>query len=714
VTRLIVGSTAVLLALSGGVQAAGPAITAVRIAEPIVLDGALDDAPWRLAVPVSDFVQSEPRQGERASEATEVRVLVDAQNLYFGVTCFDRDPHGIRSNSLRVDFSPADEDIFQIILDPFASSRDGFLFIINPYGAKRDEQISNEGRESNVSWDAEWDVRTAWLSDGWSAEIRIPLRSLRYERGQARPWKVNFGRQIRRNNEEVYWAQIPRQLEITQLSLAGELVGLDLDQLGPGRNLLVTPYVVANRVTSNDISDNAGDFGADLKFGLTPGLTLDVTYNTDFSHVEVDQQQVNLDRFRLSFPERRDFFLENEGIFQIGSVRVQAMSDAEDPAVFYSRNIGLSLAGRPVPILGGARLSGRVGSYALGLMSIQTEEGDDQGPENATVMRVRRDVLRRSWIGGFLLNRDGPERVGNRVFGVDGLFRPSNDLTVTSYFSQSQTPDVSGNDWTLRVESFYNSRRWHLLLTHANIQPDYRDDLGFVPRRGVVANRIEARPRFRPWQGGPVREFQPVLNIRYTEDSDYDLLSREQAMGFDMYFRDGAFLRFRRRQYFERLDEDFAIRPGIVIGTGGYRFDEQGLEYNTDRSRRLAISAKAYTGTFWDGRKVSWEASADYRPSAHLGASFGISRNDVDLPGGDFTTNLVRLRLQYAFNTRLFLDTFIQYNNERDEVTSNVRFNWIHRPLSDLFLVYTEERATRGPVPVDHVISIKYTRLFSF
>jgi hypothetical protein len=687
-------------------------VRAERARAPIVLDGVLDEASWRLATPATGFVQSEPRQGEPATEATEVRILFDDDTLYFGVTCFDVAPSGIRARSLRVDFSPADEDIFQIILDPFASSRDGFLFIINPYGARRDEQISNEGRESNVSWDAEWDVRTRRHEEGWTAEIRIPLKSLRYSRHQDRPWKVNFGRQIRRHNEVVHWAEIPRQLNVKQVSLAGELTGLEQGQLRPGRNLLATPYLVLNRVGQGRRGETDGDIGADLKYGLTPGLTLDATYNTDFSHVEVDQQQVNLDRFRLSFPEKRDFFLENASIFDIGSVAL-GMPTPEDPTVFYSRNIGLSLDGRPVPVRGGARVTGRAGPYGIGVMSLQTGAGEDQGPENATVLRVRRDVLTRSWFGGFFASRQGRDRLTNRVFGVDGLYRPINELTVSSYFAQSQTPGVHADDWAWRFETFYNSRRWHAALVHANVQDDYNADLGFVLRKGITAERVEVRPRFRPWQTGPFRDFQPVLNVRYVGDTSHHILSREQASGIDVFFADGAFLRYRHRQYFERLSEDFDIRRGIVIATGDYHFTEQGLEYNTDRSRALSASARWYTGEFWNGRKTSWEATGQLRPSAHLSTSLQFTQDDVTLPAGDFTANLLRVRLQYAFNSRTFLDTFIQYNSERDAVTSNLRFNWIHRPLSDLFVVYTEERGTVGAPPTNRVFSIKYTHLLS-
>jgi hypothetical protein len=590
-------------AVSGSeVVAAERSVIARPIEESIVLDGVLDEVAWGLAEPAADFIQSEPTQGEVATESTEVRILFDADNLYVGVICFDSHPEGIVANSLRVDFAPSEEDTFEILLDPFASFRDAFLFITTPRGAKRDEQVSNGGRESNVSWDGVWDVKTGRVPEGWTAEIRIPFRTLRYDQKSTEPWNVNFGRRVRRDNEVTYWAEVPRQFNIKQVSLAGQLAGLHADRIHRGRNLLLTPYFVLNRVDREAGKRVDKDFGADLKYGVTSGLTLDLTYNTDFSHVEVDQQQVNLDRFRLSFPEKRDFFLENAGVFEIGSVgRIFSRPLPESPIVFYSRNIGLSLARRPVPIDGGGRLTGRLGSYGLGLMSIQTGEGEDQGSENSTVIRVRKDVLTRSYFGGFFLSRSGPERVSNRVFGIDGLYRPRNDLTVNSFFARSQTQGTDGDDWLLRIAGSYNSRRMIINMTHANIQENYRNDLGFELRTGVSANRFEWRPRFRPWEGSVLREIRGIVNIHYITDPAGRLVTREQGTGFDINFRNGTHFRFRRRNFFERLDAPFDLQD-VPIVAGDYHFHEQGIEFNTDRSRTLSGSTKWYVGDFWDGR----------------------------------------------------------------------------------------------------------------
>ena len=355
-----------------------------------------------------------------------------------------------------------------------------------------------------------------------------------------------------------------------------------------------------------------------------------------------------------------------------------------------------------------------MGAYELGLLNIQTEETESQGPENNSVLRIKRDVLARSWIGGFFLNRQGPDRLDNRVYGIDGLYRPHEDLIVNSFFARSQNPGIQGDDWVLRVEGQYDSR-WLLLIgTHADIQENYRSDLGFTTRTGVRAQHLEMRPRIRPWEGKPIREIQPVFNVRYVTDVDNRLVTRKQSIGIDFYFQNGAFLRLRRRNYFERLDEDFSIRSAVLIPVGDYNYEEQGFEFNTDRSRALSASLKWYQGEFWNGDKTSFLVGGQFRPDFHISAGFDFTRDSVRLPGGDFRVDLLRFRLRYAFNTRTFLDTLIQYNSEEESVTSNVRFNLIHHSLSDLFLVYTEERPTSGENQTDRVISVKYTHLLGF
>ena len=684
--------------------------------ESIVVDGFLDEASWLLAEPATDFIQAEPTQGEPSTERTEVRILFDSENLYFGVTCLDSDPGGIVGNSMRRDFRPGYEDSFEIVLDTFADFRSGFLFVTNPKGAKRDVQVSNDGREQNASWDVIWDVKTRINQEGWIAEIRIPIKSLRYDRSHENVWNVNFGRRIRRKNETIYWSEIPRQYQISRVSLAGRLLGVGEADWSPGRNLQVIPYVVTNIVDNPEGTSTSADVGGDIKYGLTSGLTLDLTVNTDFSHVEVDRQQVNLERFSLFFQEKRDFFLENSGMFDIGGVPSRGgRKDEEDVVVFHSRRIGLSENRRPVPLIGGARLTGRASAYQLGLMSVQTDEAVDQGQENASVFRVRRDTFARSWVGAFFLNRQGPERPTNRVYGLDGTYRPNTDWVFNGLFAQSQSPGISEDDWTMRMQGEFNRPWLWVNLVHTNVQENYRDDLGFTPRPHMHVTRFETVGKVRPWEGKLIREIRPQYRVRYLENFELGALGlRKLTLGLDFEFRNSSLLRFRRTARFERLGEAFEVRDGIEVAAGDYNYTEWFLDWITDRSRILSADVHWIGGDFWDGRKTTVRFGIQFRPSAHLTTQISFSRDNVSLPTGKFKADLSGFRFNYAFNTQTFLDTFIQYNSEKQLLTSNIRFNLIHHLLSDLFVVYTEGRPTAGDIGTDRLISLKYTHLLTF
>ena len=344
---------------------------AVRTAEAIRLDGELSERAWQNAEAARDFVQAEPYEGSPATEATEVRVLFNEESLYIGIFCRDTEPERILTNSLKEDFDPRDDDSFEIILDTFLDSRNGYLFTTNPHGAKRDAQVTDEGREINADWDTVWDVRTQRTSEGWTVEIVIPFKSLSFEENRTQGvWGINFGRRIRRKNEIVYWSPVPRRYEITRLSLAGELSGME--GIARGRNLRLKPYLATDfsRFAAGDHIVIRGKEGLDVKYSITPSLTLDLTGNTGFSQVEVDEQQINLTRFPLFFPEKREFFLENSGIFQFGDIPGERGSRSRETQLFFSRRIGLSDDGEPIPIWGGARLSGQVGKYRLGFLSM--------------------------------------------------------------------------------------------------------------------------------------------------------------------------------------------------------------------------------------------------------------------------------------------------------------------------------------------------------
>ena len=384
----------------------------------IRLDGVLDDEPWVDAPMAHDFIQNDPREGMPATYDTEVRVVYDDDALYFGVFAKDDQPGRIIVSDLKKDYNVDTSDGFRVVLDTFRDGRNGYVFAINPAGARWDAQMANEGRESNANWDGIWDVATRITETGWYAEIRIPYQTIRFS-GEMPTWGINFQRKIRRLNEDSYWSPIPRIWDLDRVSLAGTLEGTR--GLRPGKDLRVKPYALSS---SNTVAGRgtAGDFdaGLDVKYGVTTGLTLDLTVNTDFSQVEADEQQINLSRFSLFFPEKRDFFLENSGIFQFGGAvqgggigsNAGRQNGAQDMRLFFSRRIGLSDTGSAIPILAGTRLTGRQGAYSVGVLNVQQREVETVPATNFTALRVRRDILANSDIGAMVLAR---QETGVRV-----------------------------------------------------------------------------------------------------------------------------------------------------------------------------------------------------------------------------------------------------------------------------------------------------------
>jgi hypothetical protein len=703
-------------------------VDAVEAATPIVLDGVLDEEAWRGAPVADGFVQAEPQEGAPASEATEVRLVFDREALYLGVTCHDREPDAIIVNDIRKDFAtPGEQDTFSVLLDTFGDRRNGFVFTINAAGAKADTQIANEGRDVNVSWDAVWSVRARRQPFGWTAEIRIPFKTLRFERGAGRTWGINFSRRVRRRNETDYWSAVPRVYNLYRASLAGDLHGLpDVSQ---GRNLRVKPYVLASTVrgTGRPSFEREADMGLDVKYGVTPALTLDVTANPDFAQAEADEQQVNLTRFSLFYPEKREFFLENAGVFYLGDIARESRNvttrfspPEEELLLFFSRRIGLTEAGEPIPIAGGLRLTGRARGFGLGAMSIQTRPGGGRGGDNYSVVRVRRDVLGSSDIGAIFLSRVSAASTAdrNQVAGVDANFRFRRALSINTFVAKSDTPGLDGNDWTGKASISWNDNVQHWQYSFLTIGDDFRDDLGFVRRRGIRKHFVDSgvRPRPAALRRRGIRELHPHARLNEYTDHDNRLVTRQDHVGFSFFFENGGIFEYAWNPKAERIDVPFELRRGTVFLPGRYDWNEYELTLQTDQSRALAASIRLTNGGFWNGTQNSQRLAVVLRPSYHLLVDVAWQRNDLAFPAPlqSFTTNLLSARLGYAFTTQMFLDSLLQYNRDLRQFNANVRFNLIHRPLSDLFVVYNEQRFATGPTPPGRGLVVKYTHMLAF
>ena len=703
-------------------------VGAVETRAPITLDGALDEEVWRTAEPATEFLQAEPHEGQAASERTEVRLAFDREALYIGVICHDTDPAGIIVNDIRKDFVAGEQDTFEVILDTFADRRNGFVFVTNAAGAKSDTQIANEGRDVNTSWDGVWTVATKLDAGGWSAEIRIPFKTLRFERGADRVWGVNFSRRIRRKNEIDYWSPVPRVYNLYRAGLAGTLTGLaDASQ---GRNLRVKPWIAANstRPVAGAAFDAGAHAGLDVKYGVTPSLTLDVTAKPDFAQAEADEQQVNLTQFSLYYPEKREFFLENSGTFYFGDIPRESRignnrfsAPEEEMLLFFSRRIGLTSAGQAIPIDAGARLTGRAGAYGVGLMTIQTDPEGSAPGDNYTVLRGRRDVLGTSDVGAIFLSRQSSSSGDyNRVYGADANFRFFRALSLNGFLARSETPGVASGQLSGKGSIVWNNNILHTQYSLLSVGDHFRDDIGFVKRTGIRKHFADfgIRPRPASLRQYGIRELHPHTRYNIYTDQSNVKVTHTNHVAMSVFFDNGAIVEYAWNPRFERILTPFKIRPDQSFQAGQYGWNEYQLLVETNHSKMVSASLDLTTGGFWSGTQRSAKLGVIVRPSYHLSLDLALQRNDIDLPFPmhAFVTNLITSRIGYAFSTRTFLDTLLQYNTDLKQFSTNLRFDLIHRPLSDLFVVYNEQRLTEQPTPVNtgRGLIVKYTHMLAF
>ncbi len=702
-------------------------LQAVRIHDPIVLDGILDEPRWRDTPVATDFIQNEPREGAPATDRTDVRVLYDEENLYFGVFNHDPDPRLAIVSELKRDFSVVQGDLFGIVLDTFHDERNGYQFEVNPAGAKWDAQCFNNSRQINSNWDGVWSAATRIVEDGWYAEMAIPFRTLRFSSDDVQTWGANFLRRVRRRNEDSYWAPLPRVRRIHFLSLAGTLEGLQ--GLRSGNSLRVKPYALGSFSEMADVPTlGDDDFGLDVKYGVTSGLTWDFTLNTDFSQVEADEQQINLTRFSLFFPEKREFFLENSGGFQFGPANQRRgfgrLSGSgrqnlarDDVVLFFSRRLGLSDAGGAIPILGGTRLTGRAGAFAIGALNIQQRSEGTLPATNFTAVRVRRDLLANSDIGLMALNKDQSGAHYNRVVGADANLRFFRSLEINGFGAKTFSPPDAvggrGEDLAAQAGGRWHDSSWDARALYLSIGDRFNDEMGFVPRVGIDKVEVGVGPMIRPGAtSGWLREISPrwqLIDIARRRDGALDSRYVDYQVRFTL--QDGTFVEYGINTNVENPAEPFVInsRRDIAIAPGRYEFDEQFIEVRTNQSAPISASGRYSNGDFYDGTKRTYQVGAAARLGLHLNLSGTLTRNDIDLPAGAFTTDLLAARLDYNFSTTMFLNSLVQYNTDARQLSANIRFNVIHRPLSDLFVVYNERRDSRSRDLIDRAVIAKLT-----
>ena len=693
---------------------AGKHAEAVRIDTPIHIDGVLDEAAWELAPAVTDFYQQQPAEFELATRRTEVRFLYDDEMLYVGAVMYEPEPERLITNELKRDFSGSSGDGFGLLLDTFSDRRNAYGFLTNPGGAQRESLGYDNGRRNDANWHGVWFVRTAIRPDGWSAEYAIPFKTLRFPKSDSQQWGLNMVRWARRANETSTWAPVPRQFSHYNVAYAGTLRGIANAE--PGRNLQIKPFLTGQtgrNAPAGSPWKSDGDGGVDMKWGITSSMLLDATWRTDFSQVEADEQQINLTRFSLFFPEKREFFLENPSAFQVGLVENNNETARRELVPFFSRRIGLSSNGQPIPVAGGLRLTGRSGPHTVGLMTMRTEDLDERPADTFIAARFARELSSTASASAFYFGRESAGRDPfNRVFGTELRLRPRRTVEVEAFAMHSSAPGTTGGfagRGSLRVDGTAHRMR----LGYVHVDDSFRHDLGFVPRRGIGTMFSTYTRVLRPsTTASRIREYTLSAQYDATADDRFrSSLTRIGGFTFGTLFMNTAEVRASVNSTFERLEESFDIGPVLSVPAGNYQYEDASLSVDSNGSAALSGGLQVRAGEFWTGRQRSAGGNVRLRFSAHVAASATFSRSFVELPDGTFTGDLVGMRLDWSFTPRMFLNAFVQYNGEADTWLSNIRFNLIHRPLSDIYVVWNENRS---PGITRRALLLKYTHLIAF
>ena len=703
-------------------------IRAVRVTEPLRIDGQLDEAVYRDVPPIGGFLQLEPTAGAPSSERTDLWIAFDDTAMYVSVRAWDAQPDRwilteMRRDSLNISVN---ENV-AFWFDTFFDKQNAFEFEINALGGIYDSQIISN--RFNADWNPVWEREVGRFDGGWTVEVAIPFKSLRYNPGADQVWGFNMRRTIRHKNEETYLTRVPRRGganargSIALVNSGATLVGVSPPPAS--RNLELKPYALsslnADRLARPAVNNKVdGDIGFDVKYGITPNLTADFTYRTDFAQVEVDTQQVNLTRFSLFFPEKRDFFLEGQGIFDFGG-QGAAAGNSVVPLMFFSRRIGLNGA-RTVPIDAGGRLTGRVGRYTIGVLNVLAGEDQVSATDrtNFSVVRVKRDILRRSTVGAMFTNRSvSTLAVGAaQTYGIDTALGFGATLNMDAYLARTQTPGVRGDDMSSRAHLNYNGGQYGLEVDHVRVGDNFNPDIGFLRRDNFRRSFASGRYSPRNMSVPNVRRVILDGSVDHLADGDGVLETRQGGAGFGLEFENNDTMNVSYDRYYELLKAPFNIAPGIRLPVGGYDFQDVTASYSLQNTHWLVGTATVQRGSFYNGDKTTLGFSGGrFNVTNRISFEPGTSVNWVDLEQGSFTSATVSTRGTFTVTPLMFFTGFLQLNSTNDVLSTNLRFRWEYQPGSEFFVVYTDERdsLSRGYPDLRHrAFVMKINRLLRF
>ena len=707
-----------------------PAATARAVVTPPVIDGRLNDPAWLDVPPITGFIQRELHEGAPITERTEVRIVTDGQALYVGAWLYDTDPAGIVPGEKVRDGDISKSDYFGILLDTYHDRQNGFVFTTTPAAIEYDAQVVNEGEGGgiqlpgqtrasagslggfNLNWDGTWTVATSVDSAGWYAEFRIPFTTLRYAAGEQQTWGLNLVRSIRRKNEESFWSFVPRQFSLMKISHAGTLTGVRV----PARRVLTaTPYALTGVERNFAVDPEAksrGDVGGEIKYGVTPSLTLDLTYNTDFAQVEVDEQRTNLTRFPLFFPEKRPFFLENAGIFSAGTP--QAVD------LFFTRRIGIDTLGQPVPIVGGGRVTGRVGAVTVGALQIFTDRATTQGAMSYSVLRLQHELAARSRIGVIAIQRMATAKSGdwNRVTGVDGRIGIHDAWTIDWWGAASATPGPDREASAYSARLAYQTGSWNNLARIIQVGRDFDPEVGFLNRPGGYRFYESTVMWIKRYPGSTwLKEWHP--HVGYRGYYGLDGFRQEDRIHLDITewsLASGAMVGPEVNIEHQGLQQPFAIARNVTLPVGSYEYTSMGFDLGTNPSAPFSLLLRADVGGFYNGTRRGGTVTLSTRRGSSVSASLLTEYNDVRLDQGNFTRVVIAPRVAYFFTPRIMFQTLVQYSNQVGAWTANARFTWLSTAGTGLFVVFNEGQEADGFFrwnrPQSRSLIVKYTRQF--
>ena len=712
---------------------------AFRVERPPRLDGTLDDPVWQQASPISNFLQREPFEGQKPTEKTEVRIVYDKRDVYFGIVCFDSQPKRVVATELRRDVSQELDDYFEIIIDSAHDRRNAYVFQVNPLGTQRDALITEEQRtdsstgDGDPGWDGVWSSEARISKEGWTATIAIPFSTLNFMQSRDVIWGVNFKRFIRRKNEEDLWSAWRRAYGSARISQAGELHGIS--DIGSGRLFIVKPYGLTGfshfppsaagtgyAVGTNPLYTG----GVDVKLGLRSNLVANFTANTDFADADVDAQQFNLTPYKLFFPEKRQFFLENAGVFNF------PLGGDSGDLLFFSRDIGIDpITGEEVPINGGGKVTGSLGNFELGLMDVDTRHSGPNASANFAVARVKRTLWAGSYIGvmGIDKRSGNPSDSFNQSSGADTRLVFYKDLILSGYATQSRAPGISSGQTNVGAGVNYENSWLEVFGQHRKVGPNFNPGVGFLERTDCICNYLDVNFKPRPKLKG-VRDLQFEGFIFHAPDTHHVLQTQEWQNTFRIDFNNGAYSDDDIVDVFtQRLITPFNIYKNFFLPIGEYHWTRHQLTYGSAQDRRLTMSFFERFGTYYNGHLNEARVRSTYRANERLSFSFSEQWNRFRLgmvtdaggralppSAGDFSVVFGSFQTNYSFSRFLTLSTLLQMNTANTQAASaNIRLRWNYRPDSDLYVIYTAGQrfasllAENPPQYYENRLAIKFT-----